>query len=265
MVNKLPIESFRFLLCITNDKSKHPLKPQIMVYYKTKIKEQAKCFHFIEGYTKISDDVLQQHKKIKKLYFEAMNILQNPSRNVLKDMQTILEFYESSNIYLILLLEEILKEPISRKKQIFILLDKLFKMFFIFDITRHNKSQLFHNYTLFKESKTNQTNFMQKCNAFAALSMPMGHLFISTFSAEYKEVYYPTQLIKRNTIFLNNQKRNYIFYLSCIFCEIKELPYCRIFFCGLFNRFFQSGYFIGFIEQLESQKQAYYVSLAEYH
>ncbi|KAM0673782.1 hypothetical protein GVAV_002870 [Gurleya vavrai] len=241
-----------------------------MAYYKNKIKKDVTNFKFTAESYKISEDIQTQYKKLKQLFHLAINNLTNhkeklSTKKLISKLLSILDFYDAATIFVTVLIEEVFKNPINKKKELFVLLNKMFKLFFVFDITRFQNPFIFHHFAFLKDKlkEKNLTN-LKRITVLSAISMPMAHLFMSYFRLDYDEIHVPTELIKRNVLFLSDAKKEHLYFLACVTCKFEEFPYCRIFFCGLFNRFFQSGFFIQFIDCLNEQQQSYYVALAEF-
>ncbi|KAM0677202.1 hypothetical protein BDAP_002213 [Binucleata daphniae] len=252
-----------------------------MAYYKNRIKKDVSKFEFTADSYTISDDILNQYNTLKSLYHKTISYMTQYKNgcninsestsnkktecnaNILTQFKVMLEFYESARIYISMLLEEIFKNPIDKKRELLILLDKTFKIFYVFDICRYQNPSMFHAFAIYKD-KANDEALTCKITAFSAISMPMAHLFMSYFRLDNDEIHVPTELIKRCPIFLSDAKKEHLYFLACLTCRYGDFLYCRIFFCGLFNRFFQSSHFLMYIERLNEQKQAYYALLAEF-
>lgn len=226
-------------------------------------------FDFVTEPYIISEHIKTKYNALKHCFHNAIDILKNyknsdkSQKNAYKGAKQLVDFYDSAGLYMTVLVEEIFKEPLDKKSELFAILNKLLKMFFVYDILRHKHQSIFNDFS-YAKSKIKDLIFVDKFTVFSAISMPMGHLFVSYFYTENEEIYAPRELCKRSNIFLCNYKMEHLFKIACITCKYNDYIYTRIFMCGLYNRFFQSGYFIPFIDRLDEQKQSYYVSLAEY-
>lgn len=242
-----------------------------MAYYKNRIKKDVAKFNFTANSYTISNEILNQYSILKHLYHKATRYMiqykanGENKENIIVMFKTILEFYDSAKIHISMLLEEVFKNPMDKKRELFVLLNKMFKIFMVFDIYRHQNPAIFHGFAMYKDkAQTKDEALIRRITAFSAISMPMAHLFMSYFRLDNDEIHAPTELIKRCPIFLSDAKKEHLYFLSCLTCRFGDFLYCRVFFCGLFNRFFQSAHFIMYIDRLNEQKQAYYVLLAEF-
>lgn len=240
-----------------------------MAYYKNRIKRELKTFSFSSNTYTISSEINAQYQHIKSLLHTATRILSEHNTNKSYDLDkldlginTIITFYDACGAFMIILLDEIFKEPLENKKDLFLLVNKTFKIFFIFDVTKHRYPNFFSDFARYRESIDSKIN--SRFAILATLAMPMAHCFASYFSSEYIEIHAPSELIRRNSMYLDEKKKEHLYKIACISCKY-DYQYCRVFFAGLFNRFFHSGYFVQFIDSLNKQKGAYYVAIAEYH
>lgn len=241
-----------------------------MSYFKNRIKKEVNAdFEFTQNGYPISDHVKNKYIVLKNCFHRAIHNLKNykpgdeTHQAAYKGAKEIIEFYDAGNFYMTVLIEEIFKEPLDKKGELFAILNKLFKMFFVYDVLSHKHRNIFHDFSIWK-GEMQDIRFVDKFTMFSAISMPMGHLFISYFCTEYAEIYAPRELCRRTNIYLDEGKMHHLYKLACIGCKFKDLVYIRIFICGVYNRYFQSSYFIEFIDKLDEQKQIYYVALAEY-
>ncbi|EJW04290.1 hypothetical protein EDEG_01446 [Edhazardia aedis USNM 41457] len=214
------------------------------------------------------EKVLSNHKKASN----GTNISEFSRNNnfgsklsIKKRFQDVFAFYDASNVFMTKILEELFKKPLNSKKNLFIIFNKLLKMFLLFDIARFKYHDLFVQLSLEKkECSSLQDDFLYKrASIFAAINMPMAHLFMSFFCKESDEIYVPTELFKRCSLNLESRRCEHVYLLASLMCHYDDFPYCRVFFCGLFNRFFYSEFLTKQIELLEEFKQAYYVILTE--
>lgn len=240
-----------------------------MAYYKNRIHKEVSSFEFATNNYTISDDIYSQYKQLKSLSHNVTDVLMtynNESSHDTKKMESgvdlILTFYDACGSYMIILLDEIFKNPLENKRELFSLINKTFKIFFVFDVMKHRHPSFFNGFARYRDDGDSAVN--DRFAILTALAMPMAHCFVSYFSSEEVEIHAPSKLIRRNSIYLDENKKEHLYKLGCITCKY-DYEYGRIFFAGLFNRFFHSGYFVDHIERLNRQKGAYYVAIAEYH
>ncbi|TBT99800.1 hypothetical protein CWI39_1889p0010 [Hamiltosporidium magnivora] len=255
-----------------------------MAYYKTKFQKKAKNFEFSAESYVLSEEIRSQYKKIKDKFFISISALKNyksPKKisissliDTVDYMKEIISFYEDSDRYISILMTEVFKsnkiETLEKKRELYLLLNKLFKIFFIFDIERHRNILLFHNFSLLKILLHNENprkrftdNDILRLTSFAALSQPMAHLFLSYFTSDTLEILHPTILTKRGTLHISPKRKEFLYLICCILCKQPSMAYAFIFFAGLFNRFFHSRHFDNYVEEKDIQKQAYYTGILE--
>lgn len=242
-----------------------------MAYFKNRIKKDVASFNFTTDSYAISNEIYTQYHLLKKLYHVATTNItthKHDSSNasqLISKLKSVLEFYDSAKIYITMLIEEIFKNPLMKKRELLVLLNKMFRMFVVFDIFRYQNPKIFHDFSVVKDKyRDRDCPLIKRITVFSAISLPMAHLFMSYFRLDNDEIHVPAELIKRGVIFLSDAKKEHLYFLGCLVCKYDDFLYCRVFFCGLYNRFFQSGYFIKYIDILNEQQQAYYVALAEY-
>lgn len=240
-----------------------------MAYYKNRIREEMKTFSFSANKYTVSSEINVKYKQLKTQIHDIINLLtqykidsSKKFKYMEENIEFILSFYDDCSCFMAILIDEIFKNPLENKKDLFILIDKMFKIFFVFDVIKHKHPNFFSDFARYRDDSDSTTN--EKFALLTALAMPMAHCFVSYFSSENIEIHAPSKLIRRNAIYLDDNKKEHLYKLGCIVCKY-DYEYCRIFFSGLFNKFFQSAYFLQFIEKLHKQKGAYYVAIAEYH
>lgn len=250
-----------------------------MSYYKTKQNELAASFKFQTNSPEVSPKIIQKYLSVKKLFhssilsFESYKLVNSNKITDYYNSAVIIDklctFYTQLDMLLTYFLDQILRGAYERKKYLLEILNKLFRLMYVFDITRHKHSAIFHDFARLKQlmaldkQKILTEKQIMKLSTFSAISMPMARLFISFFCTDKKEVCIPTKIIRRGSLHTDEFKRDSIYFLSKLMCRINEYEFCKIFFSGLFNCFFHSQVLRDAMDHMSIQKQAYYVALAD--
>ncbi|KAF7684185.1 hypothetical protein TCON_0620 [Astathelohania contejeani] len=230
-----------------------------MGYYKNILQDKAQKFKFHENEHELAEKTNTQFKKIEDLFTRSIGILKNPNPDeTLKEMEFIYMFYDTCDRFATYILRDLLRKrslnSLDKDKQLFILFEKLFKIFYLFDILKRENSILFCNFTSYKRNNKLPRSVYLKYTTLSAMSLPMAHLFLSYFVTEEKEIYFPQMFRKRGTIHLFTKKKHLLYYISCITCHQKDYPFCKLYFCALFNTFFRSYYLYSHILNLKNSK-----------
>ncbi|KAG0442080.1 hypothetical protein DMUE_0557 [Dictyocoela muelleri] len=179
----------------------------------------------------------------------------------------LINLYDDIDLFLSLLINELFSYhdiyEVRKKKGLLKLFENFLKMLFIFDITRHKKDFIFNDFAEYKilsnkNSIKDIDNKILKISLFAAIAMPMAYLFVSHFMSDIKCVH-SFIVNRRNNIYLDQCKKEFLNFVTCIFCDNKkEFEYCLLFFGSTFHVFFGSGFFYEQIKKLDQQKIAYF-------
>eukprot|EP00866_Antonospora_locustae_P002055 jgi/Antlo1/2055/641 len=236
-----------------------------------KSEEEKTQFTFSRKCYKLSDAILRKYKSTKQLYKRSVSFLRKYEKERARDekrcvsvISCCIEFYDSSEKLLSTLLTEILKPKtnIRHKKSVFVLLDKLVKLFYLFDAERFNNLFAFHTFALLKQSRTMNIgeNKQLKMTIFISISAPMAHLFVSSFTSSNLELHVPTVLFKRNLLHLDMERRNALNFICSAICNT-ELKYLAMYFCATYSRFFRNSHFKSFLEGLPVHLRRYYETM----
>lgn len=217
----------------------------------------------------LSDAVLSEYKLIKGLYKRSTRLLgeyragQSCKKSVAA-IESCLEFYEQSEKLMTALLTEILKSEtnIRRKKAIFVLLNKIAKLFYLFDTNRSKNLLAFHDFAIAKQGAALglHENEVLRLTSFVAIAMPMAHLFVSSFRSNNLELHIPKMLFNRNLIHLSANKKKVLRQI----CEVlgrTELGYIAVYFLAACNRFSSKSDFSPLIKKLDDSQQTYYKAM----
>ena len=228
-------------------------------------------FRFSRRGYRLSKAVLEEYRRVKELYRNCDSELQRyGSRGTGEDKMCTeiilrcLEFYDASERLANVLLVEVLRPgtDIRREKSVFVLFEKLTKIFYLFDLRRFSAVAPFHDFAVLKnrgklrisESK------MQRMALFAAIAMPMAHLFVSSFRSNTFELHIPQIVVRRNLIHIDQNRKKALKLICTALCDTK-FRYAAVFFCAAHNRFFPTRAFKGHIDTLGPQKRQYYETM----
>lgn len=236
-----------------------------------KSEEEKIQFTFSRKSYKLSDAIQSKYKSTKQLYKRSVSLLRKYEKERAKDekkcvsvISCCIEFYDSSEKLLSTLLTEILKPKtnIRHKKSVFVLLDKLAKLFYLFDTERFNNVLAFHTFALLKQSRAMRLgeNKQLQMTIFISISAPMAHLFVSSFTSSNLELHVPTVLFKRNLLHLDKERRNALGFICTALCNT-ELKYLAMYFCATHSRFFRNSPFESFLETLPAHLRRYYEAM----
>jgi hypothetical protein len=239
--------------------------------FKKKVQQKPKDFTFSKTGYILSSETCVEYEYIKKLFFISMNVLLEKSADFdgKKEIKKLISYYEKSDTLMGTLLNEIFSkkfiETIDKRLSLFELLDKIFRMFYLFDKHRFNNVKLFHNFSFFKmkNRKCIDEKEVVKCSTFSSIAMPMGRLFLSYFTSENYEIFHPVILKKRTTLFINDTKKEYLRFVCSIVVDHTEFKYLKMYLCGLYEKMFKDARFDYFYNSLSIKEKAYYVDLIE--
>ncbi|EOB15383.1 hypothetical protein NBO_4g0011 [Nosema bombycis CQ1] len=154
-------------------------------------------------------------------------------------------------------------ETVEKRLSLFELLNKLFRMFFLFDNYRNKYVSVFHAFSVFKINERSRLEEKDnlRYSTFCCIGMPMARLFVSYFTADGHEIYHPVVLKKRATIFLNDTKKDYLLFLNTLIVENTDLKYVKMFLCALHEKINGNDPFTEFFETLKKTEKNYYIDM----
>lgn len=225
-----------------------------MVIWKSILKSKAERITFSERTQKLTTDIKDQYNELKSIF---ENILKKMDGNIdfmisIDICKEELSFYNISEVLIHCVMSECFNdeffENIERKRELFDISNKIFKLFMLFDLMKSRNPRIFSYYCEmrlkdeepFREIVTDIED--DGISMLNMITMPMGRLFLSMFSSLNFDLSKPLFLGKTSKIYLNieNQRRLCVFiYL----CEINQWKYSFIFLIALFNRVVNSGSF----------------------
>ncbi|EEQ82323.1 hypothetical protein NCER_100990 [Vairimorpha ceranae BRL01] len=237
--------------------------------FKKQVQNKPKNFKFCKSGFILSSETLNEYEYIKKLFFISVSIFTRTTSksNGIEEIKRLLLFYEKSDTLMCSLIDEFFSkrfiESIDRRYALFEILDKILRMFYVFDKLRLKAVKPFHNFSFFKIKNRSCISEREiiKLSTFASIAMPMARLFISYFSAEDFEIFHPMILKKRTTLFIGDTKKGYLKYICAILVEHTKLKYLKIFMCALYEKLNKDSTFDIFYEQLNSKEQEYFIDL----
>lgn len=239
--------------------------------FKKRVQHKPKDFKFAKTGYILSSETCKEYEYIKKLFFISIDILLEKSTDSdgRGEIKKLISYYEKSDTLMSTLLNEIFSkrfvETIDRRLSLFELLDKIFRMFYLFDKHRFSNVSLFHNFSFYKmkNRKCIDEKEIVKCSTFSSIAMPMGRLFLSYFTSENYEIFHPVILKKRTTLFLSDTKKEYLRFVCSIIVDHTEFKYLKMYLCGLYEKMFNDTRFDYFYNSLTRKEKAYYVDLIE--
>jgi hypothetical protein len=229
-------------------------------------------FEFSKDSLPLTYDTTREYKHVRDLFLRSIDILGKKRRKnlceVVGDIEQMMCFYERSDILMSSLVNELFRmefmENISQRKEIFSMLNKLLKMFFLFDVNRFRKAQVFHDFSLlyvYKHKdivkKLPSSEILKICT-FAAISMPMARLFVTYFSTDTFQIYHPIIMCKRAPLYLSARRKAMLNFMCRMMCKFNEFKYVVLFFCALHDSALETDCFRSEIGKLRPQEQAYF-------
>lgn len=232
-----------------------------MCYYNLRLK--ASRFNFEEGYT-ISEKISKEYRKMLKLFNSCYKNIKDHKINIGKqkleeNYLKIIEFYFLAEKLLYSLLTELFSftSEMQKMESIFIILNDTSKMFYMFDDVRSNNCSLFCDAKSVKNLDTRE-----KIVSFMSVAIPMGHLFVSTFTYQNREIYIHTNLIKRNKIQLCHRKREKLRFISFYLC-VSKFEYLYLYVSGVYKNFFSDEWWSIPIKFSDRKKREYFEILTK--
>lgn len=214
---------------------------------------RARNVDFTEKTYELSDDITQTYAEIKCLYkklsidFAKYGDSRDKAPVVLKQF---LSFYLKSEMLLLSLFNEMFKphfsQTINRRKSIFVILNKLMKIFISVDCLRLRHPEIFCQFSFFKMHHGEEMDDIctevetQRLSILGCISLPMGRLVLSIFATNKLELFYPTLLSKRTRIYLCRDRQK-LLYMFARLTEMHNLKYISFYMGAVYKRFFGNG------------------------
>lgn len=231
-------------------------------------KKEVLAFRFSRRSYSLSEAIMHEYRDIRKMHKRATGLLLRyrkkdswDRKHSIAIIQYCLGFYNSCGKLLNVLFTEILKPKtnLKHKRPIFVLLEKLSQMFYLFDKVRFRENQVFHNFALIKQSGKPclSEKKVLELTSFLSISMPMAHLFLSSFTSNRVELHIPTVLFKRNLVHLDKNRKEILHFMCSLLCST-DFRFLAMYLCAVYNRFFEKDGFQDFAEGLSEQMFFYY-------
>ncbi|KAF9764179.1 hypothetical protein NGRA_0754 [Nosema granulosis] len=240
----------------------------MMLFRKTLFK-RLKDFKFSKDSYLLSDETIEEYEYVRRLYHKSIDILENftEERDCLSCIKQLITFYEKSDTLVTSLVNEMLRnrfiDSIEKRLSLFEILNKLLRMFFLFDKHRHNSTEVFQSFAFLKVNHREELEERDviKCSTFCSVAMPMGRLLISYFVTDGFEVFHPVILKMRTTLYLTETKKDYLLFINKIMVEHTDLKYVKLYFCALYEKLYDENFFDKFFESLKREEKAYYCDI----
>ncbi|KAL6120690.1 hypothetical protein NUSPORA_02540 [Nucleospora cyclopteri] len=171
------------------------------------------------------------------------------NKDTIQKLDILLEFYLESEKMILYLINEMFRkgfyESVDNKMNIFILLNKIMKIFVNID-QMILTTDIFSKYTMYKSS-FNYEN--ERLTILSCITLPMGRMILTLFCDSKNDLFHPNKLSKRTKVFLTDQKKKYLMLYQEI-SKIQELKYLQLY-LGVICEFFIGE---GFLKPDELEK-----------
>lgn len=241
----------------------------MLKYFRKNKTTKPKDFKFNEPGYLLTSETLKECDYIKKIFFISINILieEKYKGDGVEDIKKLVLWYEKSDTLLTSLINEMFTsrfiDTIDKRYALFEVLDKIFKMFYLFDMYRLKSTSVFHEFTNYKFKNRKKINDREiiKLSTFCSVAMPMGRLFLTYFTMEKYEMFHPAILKKRTTLFLNDVRKDYLKYICGILVDHTKFKYLKIYFCALYEKLTKDTSYDKFFETLSKKEKNYYIDM----
>lgn len=226
-----------------------------MFLLKPILKMRARNVEFRENSLELSEETTASYVELKLLYARLVKSFmscKDDTDSAPLIIRDFLSFYLKGETLALALFNEIFKpnfyESIDKRKSIFVLLNKIMKIFISLDCIRLKHPEVFCQFSTYKleHRKRFSKQFTelenQRLSILGLITLPMGRLVMSLFATEKCELFYPAVLSKRIRINLNNERKRYL-YLYSRLAELNNLNYLCLFLVAIYRRFFGSSSF----------------------
>ncbi|KAI5170342.1 hypothetical protein PAEPH01_1352 [Pancytospora epiphaga] len=227
-----------------------------MFLWKPILRMRANDIDFQSTSLELSEETHNMYNEIKECYLKLRkklidsDISEKSAPLILKEF---LSLYLKSESFVISLFNEIFKphftETLNKRKSVFVLLNKLMKIFISIDYLRMTNPQVFCQYSFYKLHNGDKLYTIcsehedYKLCILSLISLPMGRLMLSLFATDKFELFYPTALSKRMRINLNDDKKKSL-YLYARLTEIQDYKYLSIYLGAIYKRFYGAGSYV---------------------
>jgi hypothetical protein len=242
--------------------------------WKSKLKSSAQDIAFSQKQQKLSYDVKMKYYELKKSYDRILKKMDGLLDGItcIEICREMLCFYSNAEDLLQIFIGECFRDrfmiSVGKKREIFEIQDKVFKLMIQFDILKTRCPKVFERYSemriledeLFYNIVTEDED--GKISTLNMIAMPMGRLFLSMFSSNIFSLKIPNFSRKVSKIHLNTERQNRLGVFIYL-CEIHQWKYMLIFLVGVFTRAIGNSVFdintdslknvIGYLETMKRQ------------
>lgn len=224
-----------------------------MFLWKPILRMRAKDVDFGSNSLELSEETERQYIEIKGHYKRLKKSLMhcgNDEESAPIILKEFLSFYLKSETIVLALFNEIFKrnfyDSINKRKSVFVLLNKIMKIFLSIDCIRLRYPDVFCYYSFYKMHNGDKLDKIcsecedKRLSILGLITLPMGRLVLSLFSSEKFELFYPTTLSKRMRINLDGERKKSL-YLYARLMELHNLKYLYVYFGAIYKRFYGTG------------------------
>ncbi|ELA41968.1 uncharacterized protein VICG_00985 [Vittaforma corneae ATCC 50505] len=222
--------------------------------WKSRLKSKAREIVFSTRQQQLSPDVVQKYCELKLSFDQILKKLDGPLENQqsIEICKEMLNFYRCAEEVLQIFINECFKSrfmaKIQKKREIFDLADKIFKLLMLFDLIKSRSLKVFSIYSEMRVKNDEMLYSLvddvedDRISIFNMISLPMARLFLSMFSSQTFDLKIPFFLGKVSKIHLNSENQEKLGIFIYI-CEIHQWKYTFIFLIALFGRATEKGGF----------------------
>lgn len=218
-----------------------------LIFWKSFLKSKAEKFNFLKDGIPINQEIFNEYEELKKILAKIQAMTKTCEDSYVEIMKAFVNFYLNGESLLDNLVNEVLRESfeedMANKVQIFKLLNKILKIFYIVDIIKLRNPQVFCYYSTFRLidyerfEATVSPQEDSRISLIGQMTLPMGRLFFSLFTCRNFDLEIPVILSKRSKILFDTdkQKRLYFYYYLS---DKYDFKYLKIYIVASFKRIF---------------------------
>lgn len=213
--------------------------------WKSRQRERAGEITFSSNQQRLSHAIQLKYYEMKLLFSSIVEKLEaSISSNYIEICKEMLRFYRCGEELLQNLMNECFNDKfmgnIHRKRNIFDISDKVFKLIMAFDLIKSRTSKVFYAYS---EARLRNEDFSEmvdeaeddRISLMHMIGLPMARLFLSMFSSANFSLEVPFLLGKVSKIHIDEKNRNKL-YIFIYLCEIHQWKYMLVFLTALSQR-----------------------------
>ncbi|KCZ80536.1 hypothetical protein H312_02048 [Anncaliia algerae PRA339] len=224
-----------------------------------KKKQFKKDLESVNEITKKYEELFKYFSSVYKTMSEYDSLHEGfREKKYIHQIKKVYKFYILSEIYFTQMLNYLIKNRkyLYEMKSWFVTMNNVCKMFYMFDNMKFSNCSIFTN--LNRVYKNLQLK--DKILAFMTISMPMGHLILSSFMYEKREVQIPRELSYRKKINITNE-------INILFLNVSNIglqynfEFLHLYFLSLYNFFSNRRYCKNNIRSTDEKKRKYFSDL----